>query len=277
MSFSNRIVRPPFEKRSIPLKVTRGCSHNKCLFCNYYRSSEFSISSKEAIVSDLRKLVEKKISYNRVWLQSADAFGLDYEKLCVIAGLIHEYLPYVKTFGSYARVDSLNNKSVSQLGHLKNLGYDSIVFGTESADDYLLQYMRKGYSSKEILKQLSKMDSANMKYTLIFMNGLGGHGYGLTHARKTAKIFNKLHPERIMINNLIIHNDTPLYSKAKDDNFAKANNVECIMELMTFIDSLKIDTFIDATNNTNIIPFFGKSKNKEVLIAKLNNELEKIG
>ena len=216
---SNRIIRPPFEKRSINLKVTSGCSHNNCKFCNYYRTTIFNVSSYEEITEDLKKLKEEKVSYKRVWLLSADAFSLDYDKLYNIGTLIQKHLPYISSIGCYARVDSLQNKSTSQLKKLKKIGYDSIVFGIESCDDYILEYMNKGYTSKEVLRQLKKMDNSGMKYTVIFLNGLCGHSYGLNHAIKTAQLFNKLKPERIMINRLIIHKDTHFIVKLKIRSF----------------------------------------------------------
>ena len=60
-----------------------------------------------------------------------------------------------------------------------------------------------------------------------------------------------------------------------EGNFIKASDTECIMELIAFIDTLKIDRFIDARNNSNITPFFGKSKSNDAIIEKLNYELER--
>lgn len=273
MNFSTRTIRPPFEAKSILLKATSGCSHNNCKFCDYYKNTNFKISSEEEIINDLTELQDKKISYNRVWLQSADAFSLDYEKLRSIAELIGKYLPYVNSIGCYARVDSLKDKSTQQLKQLKKLGYESIVFGVESCDDYLLDYMNKGYSSVDVLQQLGKMDDAGIKYTLTFLNGMGGHNYGSSHANRTAEAFNKLNPERVMINRLTIHENTPLYSEVEDNTFSISTEKECIIELMDFIEKLEIDTFIDATNNTNIIPFFGKTTSKYCIVDKLKDKI----
>lgn len=41
---------------------------------------------------------------------------------------------------------------------------------------------------------------------------------------KRLKLFNKLNPERIMIKNLHIHKDTPLYPEAKNNKFTKQTN-----------------------------------------------------
>ena len=193
-----------------------------------------------------------------------------------IATLIHEYLPFVQSIGGYARIDSLKNKTLEELKILKEVGYNSIVFGMESGDDYLLDYMNKGYKSDDIIEQLSKMDEAELSYTIIFLNGLGGHDYGLSHAIKTAHVINKLHPERIMINGLTIFGNTQLFKDIKAGKFVESKEKEKILELKCFLERLDVDTFIDATNDSNCIHFFGRiPKNKNAIIDHLHEIYEK--
>jgi radical SAM superfamily enzyme YgiQ (UPF0313 family) len=276
MHYSSPIVRPPFEAKSVYLQVTKGCNHNLCKYCNYYKDVPYSISPMNEIIEDLKELKNKGYSFRRIWLLSADPFSLPFEKLLEIANLIHEYLPFVESIGSYSRVDSLKNKTVEELKQLKNAGYDSIVFGVESADDNILKTMNKGYDSKEITEELSKMDEAKFKYTLIFLNGLGGQNTGEHNAKKTAQLFNKFNPERIMINGLIINSNTPLMKDIKEGRFIPSKEKENIRELQTFLKELKIETFIDATNASMITPFFGKiPDNKHSITAHLNEITEK--
>lgn len=272
MHFSARVLRPPFEARSVFLQVTSGCSHNECKFCSYYKDVAFTASPMNEIKDDLEELVSKGYTFRRLWLQGADPFTLSFAKLKEIADLIHEYLPFVESIGCYSRVDSLSDKTVSQLKELKEAGYDSIVFGVESADDELLKYMNKGYGSYEIYEQLHKVDEADLNYTLIFLGGLGGKGYGNAHAVRTAYLFNKLHPERIMIQSLTLFSGIPLM---KDDKFIEADEKERILELETFIGKLEIDTFIDATSASILTPFFGRiPENKEAMMEFLRNSYE---
>lgn len=277
MHFDSRILRPPYEARSEFLQVTKGCSHNKCNFCIYYKDVDFNLSSTDEIREDLKQLRSKGYAFKRIWLQSADPFTLPFGTLKSIANLIHEYLPFVETIGCYSRVDSLMNKSVSQLKILKELGYESIVFGVESGDDNLLNNVNKGYKSKEIVEQLSKMDKAKLNYTLIFLGGLGGHGYGNTHATKTAKLFNKLNPKRVMILGLTLFGDSKLMGDVREGKFIEADEKERILELRTFIEELDINTFIDATNASIVTPFFGRiPDNKEAIVDYLCNAYEGI-
>jgi radical SAM superfamily enzyme YgiQ (UPF0313 family) len=278
MHFASRVLRPPYEAKSKYLQVTKGCSHNKCRFCNYYNDVLFSISPLDEIIEDLKELKETSYTFKRIWLQGADPFSLSFGRLYKIALMINEYLPFVQSIGGYARVDSLKNKSIEELGILKDIGYNSIVFGIESGDDSLLDYMNKGYNSADILEQLSKMDEYDFDYTLIFLNGLGGHDYGLNHAIKTAEIFNQLHPKRVMVTGLTVFEDTLLMNDINSGDFRQADEKERIEELQVFLDKLEIETFIDATNASNIIPIFGKvPENKEAMIMHLKETYEKYG
>lgn len=278
MHFASTIVRPPYEARSAYLQVTSGCSHNACRFCTYYKEAPFGVSPEGEIIEDLKELQSYGIPFPRIWLQGADPFLLSFDRLKRIAELIHEYLPFVQTIGGYGRVDSLRNKTADQLKILKNLGYSGIVFGVESGDEKVLQYMNKGYHADEIVPQLSKMDKAGMNYEVIFLSGLGGHGYGLDHAKKTAAVFNQLHPDRVMIAGLTIFPDTPLMQNVKDGTFTEATEGERVQELIEFLKDLHIPTLIDATNASIITAIYGKiPAAKPEMIQRLQAIYDKYG
>lgn len=278
MHFTSSIVRPPFEARSKYLQVTTGCSHNGCRFCTYYKDVSFSSSPIDEIVEDLEELRDKGYTFKRIWLQGADPFCLSFDILYEIAILIHEYLPFVQSIGGYARVDNIKNKSVDELKILKDVGYSSIVFGIESGDDNLLDYMNKGYKSEDIVEQLSKMDESGIDYTVIFLSGLGGHDYGLGHAIKTAEVINQLNPERVMITGLTIFDDAPLMEDIRNADFIESTEKERLIELMSFLEKLEIQTFIDATNSSNVTPLFGRvPENKKAMINHLKEIYEKYG
>ena len=270
MHFASNVVRPPYEANSAYLQVTSGCSHNACRFCTYYKEAPFAVSPESEIVEDLKEMASYGVPFPRIWLQGADPFLLTFEKLKRIAELIHQYLPFVKTIGGYGRVNSLRNKTADQLNELKDLGYSGIVFGVESGDEKVLTYMKKGYHADEIVPQLSKMDQAGMPYEVIFLSGIGGKGYGLDHAKKTAAVFNQLHPDRILIAGLTIFPDTPLMKDVRIGEFQEATEGERILELKEFLKDLTIETLIDATNASIITAIYGQiPARKQEMIDRL--------
>ena len=278
MHFASNVVRPPYEARSAYLQVTSGCSHNACRFCTYYKDAPFGVSPESEIIEDLQELASYGIPFPRIWLQGADPFLLSFSKLKRIAELIHEYLPFVKTIGGYGRVNSLNNKTVEQLRELKELGYSGIVFGVESGDEKVLTYMNKGYHADEIVPQLSKLDKAGLPFEVIFLSGLGGKGYGLDHAKKTAEVFNQIHPDRILIAGLTIFPDTPLMKDVRSGDFAEATEGERILELKEFLTNLKNPTLIDARNASIITSIYGRiPEQKQDMIDRLDAVYQRYG
>ena len=278
MHFASGIVRPPYEGRSAYLQITSGCSHNACKFCTYYKDAPFAVSPESEIIEDLKELRSYGVPFPRIWLQGADPFILPFEKLYRVAELVHEYLPFVKTIGGYGRVDSLRNKTADQLKKLKDMGYSGIVFGVESGDEQILQYQNKGYHADEIVPQLSKMDEARMNYEVIFLSGLGGKGYGLGNAQKTAAVFNQLHPDRVIIAGLTIFPDTPLMKDVRKGDFQETTEGERILELKEFLQDLKIDTLIDATNASIITAIYGRiPEKKQEMIDRLQSIYDAYG
>lgn len=270
MHFASTVVRPPYEAHSVYLQVTSGCSHNACRFCTYYKDAPFRVSPLAEVKEDLQELKEHGVSFPRIWLQGADPFLLTYTKLEKIAQLIHEYLPFVESIGGYGRVDSMRNKTVEEIRSLHEMGYDRIVFGIESGDDAVLRRMNKGYEASEIVEQLGKLSEAGMDYAVIFLSGLGGRGYGLSHAEKTADIINRLTPFRVMAAGLTLFPDTPLMEDVRQGTFEEATEAERIQELQTFLDRLAIETTIDATNASIITPIFGHlPEDKEKMMSTL--------
>ncbi len=52
---------------------------------------------------------------DRVFLTGANPFVLSYDKLTAIAELIHQYLPSVKSIGSFARITDVTRKPIKNL------------------------------------------------------------------------------------------------------------------------------------------------------------------
>ena len=59
-SYDTPVFRPPSEARSFILRVTRGCAHNKCTYCNMYRGVPFQILTDEEI-SKIRKELDNHL------------------------------------------------------------------------------------------------------------------------------------------------------------------------------------------------------------------------
>ena len=189
MHFTSGINRPPFEAQSGFLQVTSGCSHKACTFCGYFKSTAFKLSPMSEIEADIREIPKHFGAPERIFLQSADAFAASFETLMQTAYLIHKHVPSVKTIGGYARIDNFLDKSVNQLQQMRDVGFADPYIGVESGDDEILQRTHKGYDARTAREQLEKLTAADFPIIANFLNGLGGKNYGLSHAQKTAELY----------------------------------------------------------------------------------------
>ncbi len=275
MHFSSGINRPPYEAEDGYLQVTSGCSHGKCRFCTFYKDAPFRISPMEEVEADIKELSRSGWYSRRIYLQGADPFILPFDSLMHIAELIYKYLPYVESIGGYARVDNIKNKTVEQLRMLKDIGYSNFYFGNESGDDAILDRMNKGYHAEFVVEMLSRLDEAGMEYIMNFLGGLGGHGYGLSHAKKSAEVINCLHPTMVYASELTLFPDTPLSRDVKEGKFVEATEEERLIELAELIRDISIPTVFKAEHVTIPVPIRGKlPEDRENMLGLLSQLLE---
>ena len=242
MHFTSGINRPPYEANSGFLQVTSGCSHASCAFCSYFKDTRFKKSPMEEIEADIREIPEYFGAPERIFLQGADGFAADYDVLMKTAELIHRYVPSVKTIGGYARIDNFRDKSVEQLRNMKAAGFAEPYIGVESGDDAILKMVNKGYDAAFAREQMEKLTEAGMSFIANFLNGLGGAGYGLSHARKTAEIYEGMDISMIEVSSLTLVPKTILYRRRERGEFAEAGEHERLEEMQEFIRCLKNKT-----------------------------------
>ena len=60
--YETPVYRPPSEAESFILRVTRGCAHNHCTYCNMYRGVQFEKLTDEEIIVP-RRFFTKYIQY----------------------------------------------------------------------------------------------------------------------------------------------------------------------------------------------------------------------
>ncbi len=240
LHFTGQVWRPPYEANSQLLQLTSGCTWHKCKFCSLYHGTPFRMSPLSEVEEDLKVIRQWQPRARRVYLTGANPFALSYNKLMDVALLLRKYLPYMVSFGMFARVTDITPKTVEELKNLHHLKLDSINIGIETAHDPTLERMNKGYHAADILEQLTKLDEAGIRYNVFYLNGLGGKGNGEASAIATADVLNKLHPCIINIVSLTIFPESQLYQEVQDGTYIEEPEIERLMEMRTLIDKLNI-------------------------------------
>lgn len=198
MHYTGPIYRHPFETNSVFLELTSGCSHNRCTFCTFYHDAEhiiqpFKMALADHIREDIEEIRSKNPNAKRIFATGGDPFVLTSDKLISILTMIHDSFPQATT-GMYARISNLKNKTVPELKRMKELGLKGLYIGVESGDDEVLKAVNKGYTAADIVEGCQKLDEAGIDYQIIYLGGLAGAGKCEESARKSAKVFNQIHP-----------------------------------------------------------------------------------
>lgn len=275
MNFSSGINRPPYETADGYLQTTQGCSHNRCLFCTYFKNQGFKKSSMEEIEADIKEIPQYFGAPKRIFLQGADGFAADYDTLMKTAELLHKYVPSVETIGGYARIDNFYDKTRTQLENMAAAGYANPYIGVESGDNAVLKRINKGYTAAQAREVLEKIDASGLPFIVNFLNGAGGHQYGLSNARLTAELYNGLHPTMVNASMLTLVPGTPLYRAVEKGLYTESTETEKLEEIHEFVRRLTNDTIFMNEHASNLFHVKCRLPDaKEELLAYIRKFME---
>lgn len=296
MHYTGTIWRPPYEANSLLLEVTAGCTHHKCKFCTLYSELpfKFRMTPMEDIERDLLEVQTLRTNpyskmltrlqgegdpepIQRVFLTGANPFVLKTEKLLEIASLIHKYLPSVESIGCFARITDSVKKTDEELLRLRQAGYNGLTIGVETGDDAALAFMRKGYTSSDILTQCKRLEQADIEYGFFYLTSISGKGRGEAGAKASAEVFNQLHPFLVGPNMLTIYPESDLYQEIQNGNWEEEGELEKYRELRTLVENLNISTYFAAMGASNAFQLRGKlPEDKEKLLATLDRIISEV-
>lgn len=252
MHFSSGINRPPYETADGYLQTTQGCSHNSCLFCTYFKDQKFRKSTIKEIEEDIKEMPKYFGAPKRIFLQGADGYAADYDVLMKTAELLHKYVPSVETIGGYARIDNFYDKTEEQLRNMAAAGFANPYIGVESGDDVVLKRINKGYTAAQAREVLEKIDASGLPYIVNFLNGAGGHGYGLENARRTAELYSGLHMTMVNTSMLTVVPGTPLYRAMEKGLYTESTETEKLEEIYELVRCLDNDTIFMNEHASNL-------------------------
>lgn len=152
-TYDTPVYRPPSEAASFILRVTRGCAHNNCTYCNMYRGVRFEKLSDEQIMRqiELARATDAE-GVRRVFLADGDALVLPTDRLLKILAVLKEYFPNLERVASYAAPGDILRKSVEELTSLRKAGLTLLYYGMESGDSQTLKDIRKGVNGEQSIE-----------------------------------------------------------------------------------------------------------------------------
>ncbi len=270
MHTPKHLHRPPHEYASAMLEVTKGCTHNKCLFCNLYQGVEFQLVPLDHVIEDLDEIASVERSPHRVLFVGGNPMGLPNARLVPLLELVREKLPSVSEVGGYLRTADVKLKSDADLAEMAAMGVTDVTLGTECGWDPALERMRKGHTAADILEQCPRLEAAGIKYSLFYLGGFAGAGKCEESARESAKVFSQLHPVRITIMTMTPYPGCKLREEVESGTFELAPESEVMRDVATFIANLSCDTLIVGSHDSNLFRIDGVlPRDREGIVATL--------
>lgn len=238
------LYRPPSEGNSLIIQATLGCSHNKCSFCNMYKSKKFTIKSLENIKNDINYFRQIYSHVEKVFLADGDALIIPTEDLKEILTHIKRVFPECERITLYGSPKSILNKSLEELQELKALGLSMIYMGVESGDDEVLEDINKGVSSEDLVKAAKRVKASNVLLSVTVIAGIGGREKSRNHAIGTAKVISSMAPDYLGILTLMVEEGTKLHSKIISKEFELLNDKGILNEIKLLIENIDVNETI---------------------------------
>ena len=267
MNYEGNIIRPPSEANSLLLQVTVGCSHNKCIFCPAYKNKKFRIKSLDNIREDILEASQYQ-TIEKVFLCDGDALIIPQEKIVQILNLIGTHIKGVKRVGTYANAKSILRKTVDDLVQLREHGLSIAYLGIETGNNELLQKIKKGVTSEEMIRAGHRIKKAGIVLSATVILGLGGIEKSIEHALDTARIITEIDPDYGSALTLMLMPGTPLYSDYISGNFVMPDKFGLLKELSIIIENSNFtNCYFTSNHASNYLPIkacLPSEKNKTV-------------
>ena len=272
MKYEGIVYRPPSEAYSLIVQVTIGCSQNHCAFCSMYKTKQFRIRSTDEIIDDFMEAREMYPKIEKIFLADGDALICPVQDLEMILKLIRKKFPECRQVTCYASPKSILLIKTDELKRLCQLGLSMVYMGLESGSDKVLEYMKKGADSKEMIKAAEKIHNAGIRLSVTAISGLGGKKWWKEHAVETGKVLSEMKPEYAGLLTLMIEEGVPLEQEIKSGRFQLMNPYEILIETREMLEHMDCPGCIFRSNHaSNYISLRGTlNKDKEKLIKQLD-------
>lgn len=213
---------PRFEKFELdkyPLKqicivTSRGCPYD-CIYCSVNASvgKKFRARSAQSIVEELEYWYNK--GYRDIFILD-DNFTLIYKRVEEFCDLLSKKnLKGLRLKNpSGIRADRVDRKLLKAL---KDVGFDMIAFGVESASDKVLKNIKKGENSEIIEKSIREACEVGFDIDLFFL--VGSPGETMEDLEKSFALAKRYLVRRAVFYNLIPLPSTPLLKWLNDNNY----------------------------------------------------------
>ena len=235
------VFRPPSEADSFILRVTRGCAHNSCTYCNMYRGVKFEKLSDEQIMRQIAMAYSvDRDGVRKVFLADGDALVLPTDRLLKILETLKKYFPNLERVASYSAPGDILRKSVEELTQLREAGLTLLYYGMESGDSQTLKDIRKGVNGEQSIEVGKRVRAAGMELSIMVILGIAGVEGSERHALATAKAINEIKPNYLSALCLMLYRGSELKAQFERGEFHPLPPYGLMEELKLMVEHIDL-------------------------------------
>lgn len=275
--YEGNIFRPPSEARSLILQATIGCSWDKCTFCTAFAGKEFRIKTLDEIMKDVEKVLPYHGDTERIFLADGNALCMDADELEAIIRYLYEKFPRLKRVNIYGGPIDIQKKSHEELVRLKETGLQMVYFGLESGSAEVLKRVKKGADPEMMIEAAKKVKDAGLKFSSIFILGLGGQELSEEHARETARILTGQDPDYAAALTLMLEPGAPIIGEVESGKMTLITPDQALNELRIIVENFDATNCIFRSNHaSNYVPIGGTLPVDKDKVLKQLEEAERM-
>ena len=275
MKYDEPLYRPPSEAGSLLIQATIGCPHNRCTFCNMYKSKKFRIRPLAELIEEL----EEARSYygeqvRTIFFPDGNTIAMKTEDLIVLLEAARRKFPQSERITVYGSSRFINRKTSEEWTRLAAAGLSRVHSGLESGDDTVLEHIKKGATGEEAIAAGKKIKAAGIDLSEYVLVGIGGRRYWQQHAINTARVLNEINPDFIRLRTYTPIPGTPLYEEYARGDFELPGPLEALREVKLLVENLTCDSLLLSDHNSNYWNVQGRpSSDKISMLNELDHAL----
>lgn len=188
-----------------------------------------------------------------VFLGDSDPLIQPAEDLLQILGHICKIFPYLERITSYARMQTIKRRSLSQLISFRQAGLTRLHVGLESGSPRLLKCIKKGATPQEMIEGTQKGREAGLEISLYVLLGIGGVEFSSHQAQKTSEVINRGHPDMVRLRTLSPLPGTPLAQAVEGGFFQPLSPLQRLEETRSLVAGIAVGTLLYSDHVTNFL------------------------
>lgn len=277
MRYEGDVYRPPSEAHSLIIQLTIGCARNTCTFCTMYKRKTFRVRPLADVIADLEEISQShRLEVDRIFLADGDALVVKTQDIITILDKAYALFPRLDRITMYGAAQDVLLKSHEELVSLREHGLEMVYIGAESGSDEILQDVKKGVASAEIIEACLRLKAAGLKVSMTLITGLGGRPKTREHAVMSAKLVTAAKPDYLGLLTLHLEAGTPLAQDYLEGRFEILSPLEYLQEQKLFLESVDSEgTVLRSNHVSNYVALAGVlNRDRQKMIDQLQHALE---